>query len=132
MRNLALHKNQKNHLLAANLRRAFSGVVAGNVKEQGIRAIEKHGHFEISGDPEMMEAMDALLEPRFRPTDEVFIDPTSGRKMRVWLDPRSGERRYRADEKVYILDSLPRAPQLCPERSLSDILTDLGLPAATY
>ena len=26
--------------LAANLRRAFSGIVAGNVKEQGIQAIE--------------------------------------------------------------------------------------------
>ncbi|WP_316685143.1 nucleotide 5'-monophosphate nucleosidase PpnN [Undibacterium sp. Jales W-56] len=61
MRNLELHKNQKNHLLAANLRRAFSGVVAGNVKDQGIRAIEKHGHFEIRGDVALMESMDALL-----------------------------------------------------------------------
>ncbi|CAN5749498.1 nucleotide 5'-monophosphate nucleosidase PpnN [soil metagenome] len=61
MRNLALHKNQPSHLLAANLRRAFSGVVAGNVKDQGIRAIEKHGHFEISGDIAIMESMDALL-----------------------------------------------------------------------
>ena len=43
------------------------------------------------------EPMDALLEARFRPTDEVFFDPTSSRKMRVWLDPRSGERRYRAE-----------------------------------
>lgn len=61
MRNLALHKNQANHLLAANLRRAFSGVVAGNVKDQGIRAIEKFGHFEIRGDVNLMESMDALL-----------------------------------------------------------------------
>ncbi len=61
MRNLALHKNQPPHLLAANLRRVFSGVVAGNVKDQGIRAIEKHGHFEISGDIAIMESMDALL-----------------------------------------------------------------------
>ncbi|MBI3284196.1 MAG: LOG family protein [Burkholderiales bacterium] len=61
MRNLALNKNQERHLLAANLRRAFSGVVAGNVKDRGIRAIEKHGHFEIHGDAEIMEAMDALL-----------------------------------------------------------------------
>ncbi|MES2069432.1 MAG: nucleotide 5'-monophosphate nucleosidase PpnN [Pseudomonadota bacterium] len=61
MRNLALHKNQANHLLAANLRRAFSGVVAGNVKDQGIRAIEKYGHFEIRGDVNLMESMDALL-----------------------------------------------------------------------
>jgi len=61
MRGLELHKNQEAHLLAANLRRAFSGVVAGNVKNQGIRAIEKYGNFEISGDAAIMESMDALL-----------------------------------------------------------------------
>jgi predicted Rossmann-fold nucleotide-binding protein len=61
MRNLRLHKDQPVHLLAAHLRRAFSGVVAGNVKEDGIRAIEKYGHFEIHGDPQIMEPMDALL-----------------------------------------------------------------------
>jgi hypothetical protein len=36
-------------------------VVAGNVKDQGIRAIEEFGHFEIHGDLEIMEAMDILL-----------------------------------------------------------------------
>jgi len=61
MRNLKLHKNQETHLLAANLRRAFSGVVAGNVKDEGIRAIEKFGHFEIHGDAAIMGPMDALL-----------------------------------------------------------------------
>ncbi|HBI70877.1 MAG TPA: LOG family protein, partial [Massilia sp.] len=61
MRNLSLHKNQETHLLAANLRRAFSGVVAGNVKDEGIREIEKHGKYEIHGDPEIMGPMDALL-----------------------------------------------------------------------
>ena len=61
MRNLALHRDQDRHVLAANLRRAFSGVVAGNVKDEGIRAIEKHGHFEIRGDTSIMEPMDALL-----------------------------------------------------------------------
>lgn len=61
MRNLSLHKNQPVHVLAANLRRAFSGVVAGNVKEEGIRIIEKYGHFEIHGDKEIMGPMDALL-----------------------------------------------------------------------
>ncbi|MES2114725.1 MAG: nucleotide 5'-monophosphate nucleosidase PpnN [Pseudomonadota bacterium] len=61
MRNLSLHKSQEVHLLAANLRRAFSGVVAGNVKDEGIRAIEKHGHFEIHGDASIMGPMDALL-----------------------------------------------------------------------
>jgi hypothetical protein len=34
------------------------------------------------------------LEPRFRRTDEVFTDPTSGHLMRVWMDPQTGERRY--------------------------------------
>ena len=61
MRNLKLHKNQETHLLAANLRRAFSGVVAGNVKEEGIREIEQHGKYEIHGDSEIMGPMDALL-----------------------------------------------------------------------
>jgi predicted Rossmann-fold nucleotide-binding protein len=61
MRNLALHKNQEAHLLAANLRCAFSGIVAGNVKDEGIRAIEQYGHFEIYGDKDIMQLMDALL-----------------------------------------------------------------------
>ncbi len=61
MSNLALHKNQENHLLAANLRRAFSGIVAGNVKDEGIRAIEQYGHFEIHGDVNIMKLMDSLL-----------------------------------------------------------------------
>lgn len=61
MKNLALKKDQPVHELAANLRRAFSGVVAGNVKEEGIRLIEKHGHYEITGDNDIMEPMDSLL-----------------------------------------------------------------------
>ena len=61
MRNLHLHKSQERHHLAANLRRAFSGVVAGNVKDHGIRAIEQHGRFEIHGDANIMGPMDALL-----------------------------------------------------------------------
>jgi hypothetical protein len=38
------------------------------------------------------------LEPRFRPTDERFVDPSSGQRMRVWVDAGTGERRYRAEE----------------------------------
>ena len=38
-----------------------AGIVAGNVKDEGIRAIEQHGLFEINGDQEMMELMDELL-----------------------------------------------------------------------
>lgn len=61
MGGLALHRNQQRHLLAANLRRAFSGVVAGNVKEEGIRAIEEFGLFELRGDAGIMRLMDSLL-----------------------------------------------------------------------
>jgi predicted Rossmann-fold nucleotide-binding protein len=61
MRTLTLRRDQPTHLLAANLRRAFSGVVAGNVKDEGIRAIERHGSFEIHGEPAIMERMDELL-----------------------------------------------------------------------
>ena len=62
MAKLELHKNQDTHLLAANLRRAFSGIVAGNVKDDGIRAIEEHGLFEIRGDNSIMQPLDNLLE----------------------------------------------------------------------
>ncbi len=47
--------------LAANLRRAFSGIVAGNVKSGGIKAIREHGPFQLSGDKEIMTLMDKLL-----------------------------------------------------------------------
>jgi hypothetical protein len=43
------------------------------------------------------ETLDGPLEPRFSRTDEVFVDPTSQRVMRVFLDRRTGERRYRAE-----------------------------------
>lgn len=39
----------------------------------------------------------ALPEPRFRPTDERFVDPTTGVPMRVYVDPATGERRYVAE-----------------------------------
>jgi predicted Rossmann-fold nucleotide-binding protein len=61
MLSLELHQDQERHMLAANLRCAFSGIVAGNVKDEGIRAIEEHGLFEIRGDRAIMERLDALL-----------------------------------------------------------------------
>ena len=33
----------------------------------------------------------------FRPTEERFVDPTTGRLMRVYLNPATGERRYHAE-----------------------------------
>lgn len=61
MRALALRRDQPTHVLAAHLRRAFSGIVAGNVKLKGIAAVEKYGVFEIRGDDEIMLQMDHLL-----------------------------------------------------------------------
>lgn len=58
---LDLHHGRKPFELAADLRRAFSGIVAGNVKEAGMRRVEEHGPFRIHGDKDMMEALDALL-----------------------------------------------------------------------
>ncbi|WP_369600022.1 nucleotide 5'-monophosphate nucleosidase PpnN [Hahella sp. SMD15-11] len=62
MRALKLTHEQPIHELAANLRRAFSGIVAGNVKEEGIRQIEEKGPFEITGDPAIIRPLGALLE----------------------------------------------------------------------
>ncbi|WP_017066827.1 pyrimidine/purine nucleotide monophosphate nucleosidase domain-containing protein, partial [Vibrio crassostreae] len=58
---LDLHMDQKTESLAANLRKAFSGIVAGNVKAEGILEIEKRGPFLIDGDKELMTKMDQLL-----------------------------------------------------------------------
>jgi hypothetical protein len=37
------------------------------------------------------------LEPRFRRSDETFVDPTTGVTMRVFVDGTTGERRYVAE-----------------------------------
>jgi predicted Rossmann-fold nucleotide-binding protein len=58
---LDLHHGRKAHELAADLRRAFSGIVAGNVKEEGMRRVEEFGPYQIHGDNDMMQALDALL-----------------------------------------------------------------------
>lgn len=59
---LSLDPTLSSHELAANLRRVFSAIVAGNVKEHGIRAVEEHGPFEIRAEPGMLNAMDELLQ----------------------------------------------------------------------
>ncbi len=61
MASLDLHQGRPAPALAADLRRAFSGIVAGNVKEESMQRIEANGPFEIHGDAEMMQALDALL-----------------------------------------------------------------------
>jgi hypothetical protein len=49
------------HLLASQLRSAFSGLVAGNVKAFGIREVARHGPYVIDGDPAIMRAIDSIL-----------------------------------------------------------------------
>ncbi len=58
---LKIHRDQGTHELAYDLRRAFSGFVAGNVKEHGLRAIEAHGPFIINGESKLLVKMDELL-----------------------------------------------------------------------
>mgnify|MGYP003575254071 CR=1 FL=1 len=61
MRALRLYRDLPAHELAADLRRAFSGIVTGNVKENGVRAIEKLGPYELTGDAGIMKLLDELL-----------------------------------------------------------------------
>ncbi len=61
MKSLALHRDQPAHQLVANLRRAFSGIVSGNVKDFGVAAIEALGPYELHGDAQLMGMLDELL-----------------------------------------------------------------------
>lgn len=58
---LRLTREQPAHELACTLRRAFSGLVSGNVKEDGMRAVERHGPFELCGERAVVDALDTLL-----------------------------------------------------------------------
>ena len=58
---LDLRRDRPAHRLAADLRRAFSGIVAGTIKPGGVRAIDRHGPFELRGETDIMQALDELL-----------------------------------------------------------------------
>jgi predicted Rossmann-fold nucleotide-binding protein len=62
MASLELDRDLDAHVLAANLRRAFSGIVAGNVKDEGIRAVEKKGPYEIHAESGIMDSLDGILQ----------------------------------------------------------------------
>lgn len=62
MASLNLHLEQSKADLAAALRKCFSGIVAGNVKAEGVELIRKHGPFQLSGDQALMGKIDKLLE----------------------------------------------------------------------
>jgi hypothetical protein len=57
-----LHYNQEKYQLAANIRNALSGIVSGNVKEEGIKAVESKGPFKIKGDQNILKPLSSLLE----------------------------------------------------------------------
>ena len=62
MASLELKLSLPAHELAANLRRAMSGIVAGNIKEEGVIAIREKGPFQLKGDKALMQKMDVLLQ----------------------------------------------------------------------
>lgn len=58
---LNLHYDQPKAKLAADLRKAFSGIVTGNVKAEGVKLIRDKGPFKLNGDRSLMQMMDELL-----------------------------------------------------------------------
>jgi len=62
MRALDLTEGLPVHVLAANLRRVFSGIVSGNVREDTMADIERRGPFEIYGSERIMSVLDRLLQ----------------------------------------------------------------------
>jgi pyrimidine/purine-5'-nucleotide nucleosidase len=74
---LELHGDQPAHALAVNLRKAFSGIVAGNVREAGIRRVEEHGPFELRGDPRVLKVLDRLLRDFVAERRMKLSDPAS-------------------------------------------------------
>ncbi|MEH6443329.1 MAG: nucleotide 5'-monophosphate nucleosidase PpnN [Oceanospirillaceae bacterium] len=61
MAELDLHAQQADYILAAQLRRAMSGIVAGNVKETAVKSIATDGPFSLTGDVALMHKLDDLL-----------------------------------------------------------------------
>jgi predicted Rossmann-fold nucleotide-binding protein len=61
MRELEISEDSSTHVLAANLRRVFSGIVSGNVREDTTEQIEQHGPFVIHGSSRIMGLLDELL-----------------------------------------------------------------------
>ena len=58
---LCLHRQQPMNELVAELRRAFSGIVAGNVKDFGVLAVAEHGPFQLQGDADLIAGLGELL-----------------------------------------------------------------------
>ena len=61
MSGLNISEDLPTHILAANLRRVFSGIVSGNVREDTAAEIERQGRFQIKGSQRIMTMLDRLL-----------------------------------------------------------------------
>jgi hypothetical protein len=59
---LNLTKDQPADQLASQLRCAFSGIVSGNVKANGIQLIREYGPYRLNGDVSLMAELDLLLQ----------------------------------------------------------------------
>jgi pyrimidine/purine-5'-nucleotide nucleosidase len=58
---LDLHRSREKSALVSDLRKAFSGIVAGNVKEDGVRAVAAKGPYKLDGEPELITSLSTLL-----------------------------------------------------------------------
>jgi len=77
MSGLELNSDVAPYQLAVNLRRAFSGIVGGNVRETGIRRVEQFGPFELHGDHRIVGALGHLLENFVAQGRMKLTDPAS-------------------------------------------------------
>jgi hypothetical protein len=59
---LNLKQNQAANQMAANLRCAMSGIVAGNVKQFGIEQVRHNGPYRLQAETELMRKLDTLLQ----------------------------------------------------------------------
>jgi hypothetical protein len=71
-------------------------VIAVALERNRYRSASAERNNAVAG-PGGGEPSGTALEPRFRRTSEMFIDPTTGKQMRVLVDPGTGERRYVAE-----------------------------------
>ncbi|HYP74627.1 MAG TPA: nucleotide 5'-monophosphate nucleosidase PpnN [Polyangiaceae bacterium] len=62
MASLRLHRAQERFVLARELRKLFSGIVAGNIKQATVARIKQFGPFEITAEPGITAPLDRLLD----------------------------------------------------------------------
>ena len=94
-------------IIAAGLPMASSGIwavliglalVVGAIIERARYRSDEADRSAAPHGPGGGEPADEPIDPRFRPTEERFEDPTTRQRMRVYADPSSGERRYVAED----------------------------------